>query len=70
MKVKTHLQSKANEISIAVGHQHQHSGMWQALTSIYQRDGIPGLWRGATSNIIRIAAASAGQILTFEKSHG
>lgn len=67
--VKTHLQSKANEISIAVGHQHQHSGMLHALTTIYQSHGVRGLWRGTTSNIPRIAAASAGQLSSFELTH-
>lgn len=44
--------------------------MIQALVKIFKEEGIPGLWRGTTSNILRIAAASAGQILTFEKAHG
>ncbi|ODM96087.1 Solute carrier family 25 member 35 [Orchesella cincta] len=67
--VKTHLQSKANEISIAVGHQHQHSGMFHALSSIFREQGVRGLWRGTTSNIPRIAAASAGQLSSFELTH-
>lgn len=67
--VKTHLQSKANEITIAVGHQHEHSGMVHALTSIYREGGLRGLWRGTTANIPRIAAASAGQLSSFELAH-
>lgn len=64
--VKTHLQSKANEISIAVGHQHQHSGMYHAFSTIFKENGVKGLWRGTTSQIPRIAAASAGQLSSFE----
>jgi len=67
--VKTHLQSKANEISIAVGHQHKHEGMLKALQSIYKAHGVRGLWRGTTSNVPRLCAASAGQLLSFEKIH-
>jgi len=66
--VKTHLQSRANEKSIAVGHQHEYKGLRQAFKSIYQKYGILGLWRGSTSAVPRVAVASAVQMLTFEKS--
>jgi solute carrier family 25 protein 34/35 len=69
-QVKTHLQSKANEISIAVGHQHKHSGMVHAFRSIYTQHGFVGLWRGTSSMIPRMAVASASQLLSFEKTHG
>lgn len=69
-QVKTHLQSKANVSSIAVGHQHEHQGMFQALTSIYRSHGILGLWRGASGNVARLTVASSSQILSFEVSLG
>lgn len=37
--VKTHLQSAAAQ-AIAVGHQHQHDGLWKALKSIYNQQGV------------------------------
>lgn len=37
--VKTHLQTQANE-TIAVGHQHQHGGMTEALRKIYREQGV------------------------------
>jgi solute carrier family 25 protein 34/35 len=70
VQVKTHLQSKANEISIAVGHQHKHAGMIDAFRSIYAQHGFMGLWRGTSSMIPRIAVANASQLLSFEKTHG
>lgn len=68
-QVKTHLQSKANS-AIAVGHQHGHLGMFDAFRTFYYQGGVFGLWRGWQSMVPRIAAASASQLLTFEKSHG
>ncbi|XP_071446189.1 solute carrier family 25 member 35-like [Hetaerina americana] len=62
--VKTHLQSQATG-SIAVGHQHQHSGMGQALMGIYKQYGIQGLWRGVMGSMNRVLVGSAAQLSTF-----
>ncbi|KAF4532356.1 hypothetical protein B566_EDAN003660 [Ephemera danica] len=62
--VKTQLQSQAAS-EIAVGHQHQHKGMLQALWAIYSQRGIRGLWQGATSAIPRMAVATAAQMSSF-----
>lgn len=37
--IKTHLQSQAAK-SIAVGHQHNHEGTWQALIKISREQGV------------------------------
>ena len=37
--VKTHLQTQSSE-AIAVGHQHQHRNMWQAMALIYREQGV------------------------------
>jgi len=66
--VKTHLQSKANVTSIAVGHQHEYKGMTSAFQAIYKKYGVLGLWRGSTSAIPRVSIASAVQMITFEKA--
>ena len=44
--------------------------MMEAFSSIYKQHGIPGLWRGTSAMIPRIAVANAGQLLSFEKTHG
>ncbi|KAK2702008.1 hypothetical protein QYM36_019394 [Artemia franciscana] len=65
--VKTQLQSHSNA-SIAVGYQHDHNGMRDAVSSIYKQHGIKGLWRGSLSSLPRVSVGSASQLLTFTKS--
>ncbi|XP_073844390.1 solute carrier family 25 member 35-like [Musca autumnalis] len=65
--VKTQLQSQAAK-QIAVGYQHAHTGMMDALSQIYKQRGIFGLWRGSMSAIPRAAIGSGAQIATFGKT--
>lgn len=65
--VKTHLQSQSVE-AIAVGHQHQHQGFMSALLNISKKEGIKGLWRGASTSIPRVGIGSASQLFTYSKS--
>ncbi|CAN9501484.1 unnamed protein product [Ophioblennius macclurei] len=65
--VKTHLQSQSTS-SIAVGHQHKHQGMVQALGAIYREHGILGLWRGSSAAVPRVSVGSAAQLSTFSSS--
>ncbi|PIK43749.1 hypothetical protein BSL78_19384, partial [Apostichopus japonicus] len=65
-RIKTHLQALADQ-RIAVGHQHQHSGMIQAFRGIISREGVRGLWRGATGAMARVSVGSAAQLSTFSK---
>lgn len=51
--------------SIAVGHQHNHESTPQALKNIYKQFGIPGLWRGASGAVVRIAVGSSVQLSSF-----
>ncbi|XP_068629680.1 solute carrier family 25 member 35-like isoform X1 [Battus philenor] len=62
--VKTRLQAKASK-EIAVGHQHTHSGMLNALADIYKREGVKGLFRGVYPQISRGAIGSSSQMVTF-----
>lgn len=62
--VKTHLQSKSDSV-IAVGHQHSHSSMSQALRNIFREHGIAGLWRGSTAAILRCAVGGSVQLTSF-----
>jgi len=62
--VKTHLQTSSSQ-SIAVGHQHRHTGFISALQHVYQEGGVAGLWRGATASLPRICVGSAAQLVTY-----
>ena len=55
----------ANSSDIAVGHQHKHKSMTNALTNIYHLNGIPGLWRGVHVAMSRVMVGSAIQLSTF-----
>ncbi|XP_066253445.1 solute carrier family 25 member 35-like [Euwallacea similis] len=63
--VKTHLQAQAVQ-AIAVGYQHQHTGTFQALTNIFNANGIKGLFRGAVATIPRAFIGGSSQIMCFE----
>ncbi|KAK4876381.1 hypothetical protein RN001_012803 [Aquatica leii] len=65
--IKTHLQSQASQ-SIAVGHQHDHTGTWTALKKIFQGHGIKGLFRGAGASIPRAFVGSTSQLTSFAYS--
>ncbi|EDW35862.1 GL16985 [Drosophila persimilis] len=65
--VKTQQQSQAAK-QIAVGYQHTHTSMTNALRQIYAKNGIPGLWRGSVAALPRAAMGSGAQIATFGKT--
>ncbi|EDW77226.1 uncharacterized protein Dwil_GK22254 [Drosophila willistoni] len=65
--IKTQLQSQAAK-QIAVGFQHEHSSMSDALRQIWQKNGIVGLWRGSVAALPRAAVGSGAQIATFGKT--
>ncbi|XP_051551226.1 solute carrier family 25 member 34-like [Myxocyprinus asiaticus] len=65
--VKTHLQAQA-VATIAVGHQHNHQGVSSAFVSIYQREGVLGLWRGVNGAVPRVMVGSAAQLATFSSA--
>ncbi|XP_017150379.1 solute carrier family 25 member 35-like [Drosophila miranda] len=65
--VKTQQQSQAAK-QIAVGYQHTHTSMTNALRQIYANNGIPGLWRGSVAALPRAAMGSGAQIATFGKT--
>lgn len=62
--VKTHLQALSTK-AIAVGHQHSHRGMVDALVTIYRAHGVRGLWRGVNGAVPRLMGGSALQLSTF-----
>ncbi|XP_017049592.1 solute carrier family 25 member 35 isoform X2 [Drosophila ficusphila] len=54
--------------SIAVGFQHKHTSMLDALQQIYRKSGVPGFWRGAFASMNRTLVASSVQIGSFPKA--
>ncbi|KAG5898265.1 hypothetical protein JTB14_008609 [Gonioctena quinquepunctata] len=62
--IKTQLQSQAAE-SISVGTQHHHKGIVGAFRTIYSKEGVAGLWRGANASMMRAVAGSSAQLTTF-----
>ncbi|XP_011191656.1 solute carrier family 25 member 35 [Zeugodacus cucurbitae] len=62
--IKTQMQSEA-PAKVAVGYQHHHVGMLNAMRKIYAKNGIAGLWRGSFASIPRASIGSGAQIATF-----
>ncbi|XP_014480817.1 PREDICTED: uncharacterized protein LOC106747627 isoform X4 [Dinoponera quadriceps] len=62
--VKTQLQAQSAK-SIAVGHQHDHSGSWDAFRSLWKEGGVTALYRGWNANLPRVFVGSATQLTTF-----
>lgn len=62
--VKTQLQAQSHG-QFAVGFQHGHTGMMDALTRTYKKQGVRGLWRGFEGIVPRTAVGSAVQMTTF-----
>lgn len=62
--VKTQIQAQSHG-QFAVGYQHGHTGMIDALTRIYRLQGVKGLWRGFEGIVPRTAVGSAIQMTTF-----
>ena len=60
--IKVQMQSAADP-SIAVGHQHKHSGLIQGLKTAYHSPG--GLFQGLSSALARTTVGSATQLATF-----
>jgi len=54
--------------SIAVGFQHKHTSMIDALLHIYRTNGILGFWRGSLASMSRALVASSVQIGSFPKA--
>ncbi|KAI8900457.1 mitochondrial carrier domain-containing protein [Globomyces pollinis-pini] len=62
--VKTRLQSAASG-KMAVGHQHGYTSVRGALYSIYQADGLKGLYRGSVLSMGRSIVGSGANLSSF-----
>lgn len=65
--VKTQLQAQSYG-QFAVGYQHSHTGMGNALMSVYRNQGVRGLWHGFEGMIPKAAVGSSIQISSFTMS--
>ncbi|XP_017019813.1 solute carrier family 25 member 35 [Drosophila kikkawai] len=65
--IKSQQHAQAVE-AIAVGFQHKHTSMYDAMQKIYRAHGFRGFWRGSTTSLIRAFTASSVQIGTFPKA--
>ena len=43
-------------------------GVWNALSQIYMREGVAGLWRGVLANIARSTLLVCGQLTGYDES--
>lgn len=64
--VKTRLQS-ASHHTIAVGRQHNYTGMLDAVKNIYKTEGLRGFFVGLSATCLRLAIGSTAQLTTFSK---
>lgn len=63
--IKTQLQSQSTNAKYAVGYQHSHKGLIDALKNIYTNNGLKGLWKGYTAIIPRNIVGSSVQLSTL-----
>ncbi|KAL7753032.1 hypothetical protein RI367_001483 [Sorochytrium milnesiophthora] len=59
--IKTRLQSSAPG-KIAVGHQHNYTGVWMGLRTIVSNEGVAGLYRGSTMSVARSVVGSGANL--------
>jgi Mitochondrial carrier protein len=62
--VKTRLQSPSSS-SLAAGHKHGYSGVWNSLTTIHQKDRIKGMYRGSVLSMSRSILGSGANLTSY-----
>lgn len=63
--IKTQLQSQSSNVKYAVGYQHHHKGLIDALKTTYNSHGAKGLWKGYSAIVPRNVVGSSVQLSTF-----
>lgn len=66
--IKTQLQSQTSNAAYAVGYQHKHKGLIDALKTTYTSYGLKGLWKGYTAIVPRNVVGASVQLSTFSSS--
>ena len=63
--VKTRLQSQSAQL--AVGTQHNYTGMWDGFRKIFREDGMRGIFSGMQAAMIRTGVGSSIQLATYDR---
>jgi solute carrier family 25, member 34/35 len=63
--IKTQLQSQSSSAKYAVGFQHKHKGLVDALKTTFNAHGLRGLWKGYSAIVPRNVVGSSVQLSTF-----
>lgn len=45
---------------------YQYKSIWDALTTIVKQEGVKGLYKGITPNLLKVAPSMASSWLSFE----
>lgn len=64
--VKTRLQSYTSHPASRVGFQHHYRHTFHALSSIFQQEGIRGLYRGVDASMLRTGVGSSVQLPLYD----
>lgn len=64
--VKTRLQSYTSHPASRVGFQHSYRHTFHALSSIFQQEGIRGLYRGVDASMLRTGMGSSVQLPSYD----
>eukprot|EP00667_Euglena_gracilis_P015330 EG_transcript_15958 len=64
--LKTQFQAMSAAKHLAVGHQHDHAGLWDAIKSVYARQGPAGYFRGVQSFVPRVMAYGSVSLATYD----
>lgn len=66
--MKVRMQVNAGTEGVAVGHQHASTGLWRGLRTVFQQEGLRGLFRGASGQVYRMAVGNGVQLSTYDFS--
>lgn len=63
--MKTRMQAQASGPNASVGYQHSFSGVAHGFRSLFQNEGVLGLWKGISPSVARLALGSSGQLASY-----
>jgi solute carrier family 25 protein 34/35 len=65
--VKVRLQAQASSAALQVGlAQHHYRGVWHGLSTVWNTEGVRGLFRGVSGAVPRVMVGSATQLSTYD----
>eukprot|EP00026_Physarum_polycephalum_P008602 Phypoly_transcript_08690.p1 GENE.Phypoly_transcript_08690~~Phypoly_transcript_08690.p1 ORF type:complete len:409 (+),score=66.80 Phypoly_transcript_08690:122-1348(+) len=63
--IKTRMQAQTLGKTTAVGYQHNYTGLWSAMASIYKKDGVAGLYVGSMVSVFRGTIGTSANLATY-----